>query len=349
MIKAVVIDDSNFMRKVLKDTLKNTDVKVVSEGENGFIGLGEIQKHRPDVVLLDVEMPILTGLDTLELIMKKAPTPVIMFSSLTKQGADTTIEALRLGAVDFLQKPKSGFEVFGLKEMLLEKIETAAEAKLKESKVKPVISKQKNLTVKSKKSSISQIEKKEAKKAVVIGCSTGGPKALTQLLSDLDNLDGALLIVQHMPAFFTKTLAKRLNDISKYPVKEAEDGEVIKDQAIYLAPGDYHLTLDQKEGKTITKLDQNPSLHGCRPAVDYLFNSAAPIFKGNLTAAILTGMGKDGLEGSRTVKKHGGRVITESEETCTIYGMPRQVVENNLQDAIVPIDKMADKITEKVR
>ncbi|WP_353894219.1 chemotaxis response regulator protein-glutamate methylesterase [Proteinivorax hydrogeniformans] len=342
MIKAIIIDDSNFMRKVLKDILKDSNIQVVSEAENGFIGLGEIQKHNPDVVLLDVEMPILSGLDTLELIMKKCPTPVIMFSSLTKQGADTTIEALKLGAVDFLQKPKSSFEVFKLKDQILQKIKTANQAKLKDNKKEEQKIKTKQDSNKQK-TSIKNLT--EANKAIVVGCSTGGPKALTQLLTDLRNLKGAMLIVQHMPAFFTKTLARRLNDLAHYPVKEAEDGEIVKDKMIYLAPGDYHLTVVKNgSNNVVLKLDQKPAIHGCRPAVDYLFQSAAKIYKKNLVAAVLTGMGKDGLEGSKTVKKNGGKIIAESEETCTIYGMPKQVVEHNLQTEIAPINKIASEL-----
>ncbi len=336
MTRAVLIDDSGFMRKVIKDILIENSIQVVAEAENGFVGLKHVLELQPDVVLLDIEMPVLTGLDTLSLIMKKKPTPVVMFSSLTKEGADVTIEALKLGAVDFLQKPKSSLEVYALKDLLVEKIKTAARAKLGSTKSE----------VKPQKPVKTPSYSGQPNKICVIGCSTGGPKALTQFFEGITTMKESILVVQHMPAFFTKTLAKRLDDITSFTVKEAENNEEIKKGVAYIAPGDYHMVVLKEDGRDIIRLNQEPSLHGCRPAVDYLFKSVAPLYKDNVLACVLTGMGKDGLEGSKTIKDNNGKVYVESEETCTIYGMPKQVVDKKLADKVLPITAFAKELMD---
>lgn len=344
MTKVVLIDDSSFMRRVIKDILTQNNINVVAEGENGFIGLKHVLELKPDVVLLDIEMPVLTGLDTLSLIMKKCPTAVVMFSSLTKEGADVTMEALRLGAVDFLQKPKNSLEIYPLKDTLVEKITTAAKAKLVRNKEnldgKKTNESHKGLVIK-KNSQPGKVNK-----ICVIGCSTGGPKALTEVFSGLSELTETILVVQHMPAFFTKTLAKRLDDITPFMVKEAQDNEEIKKGVAYIAPGDFHMELKRERDKTYIKLNKEPSLHGCRPAVDYLFKSAASIFNERLLGCVLTGMGKDGVGGCEYIKAFKGKVYVESEETCTIYGMPKQVVERKLADKVLPITSFSKEIAD---
>lgn len=344
MTRAVLIDDSSFMRRVIKDILTQNNINVVAEGENGFIGLKHVLELKPDVVLLDIEMPVLTGLDTLSLIMKKCPTPVVMFSSLTKEGADVTMEALKLGAVDFLQKPKNSLEIYPLKDTLIEKVGTAAKAKLigKKEYLDSSKPKVKDLKTTFRKSS----QPGKVNKLCVIGCSTGGPKALTEVFSGLRKLNESILVVQHMPAFFTKTLAKRLDDITTFLVKEAEDNEEIKKGVAYIAPGDFHMELKREGDKTYIKLNKGASLHGCRPAVDYLFKSAAPLFNERLLGCVLTGMGKDGVGGCEDIKAFRGTVYVESEETCTIYGMPKQVVERKLSDKILPITSFSKEIED---
>lgn len=340
MVKVIIIDDSVFMRRVIRDILTKNGIEVIAEGENGFVGLKYILELNPDVVLLDIEMPVLTGLDTLALIMKKKPTPVIMFSTLTKEGANVTMEALKLGAVDFLHKPNNSMEIHNIEEVLVEKINTAAKANIKKAQGSG-----------RKKTLNSNTQNKltlpgEVNKICVIGCSTGGPKALTNIFENLQELKEPILVVQHMPAFFTKTLAKRLDDITPYLVKEGEDNEEIKKGVVYLAPGDYHMIVEEQRGKFFLRLNKQPAIHGCRPAVDPLFKSVAPIFKDRVLGCILTGMGKDGTEGCERIKGYGGKVYVESEETCTIYGMPKQVVERNLADKIVPINLFADEIRD---
>ncbi|QNO13693.1 chemotaxis response regulator protein-glutamate methylesterase [Alkalicella caledoniensis] len=338
MTRAVLIDDSGFMRRVIKDILSQNSIEVVAEAENGFEGIKKVIELKPDVVLLDIEMPVLTGLDTLSLIMKKCPTPVVMFSSLTKEGADVTMEALKLGAIDFLQKPKTSLDVYALKDQLVDKIKTSAKAKVKDSS--------KEIKIQKKVKTLREVSHGQPNRICVIGCSTGGPKALTQIFEKMEYLNQSIFIVQHMPAFFTKTLAKRLNDITPFIVKEAEDKEEIKNGVVYLAPGDNHMEIVEHNGYKIISLNKDPALHGCRPAVDYLFKSAASIFKEKLLACVLTGMGKDGLDGSQWVKNQKGLVYVESEETCTIYGMPKQVAERNLADSILPIDSFAKEINK---
>lgn len=342
MIRAVLIDDSSFMRKVIKDILIQNNIEIVGEGENGFVGLKHVLELKPDVVLLDIEMPVLTGLDTLSLIMKKCPTAVVMFSSLTKQGADVTMEALKLGAVDFLQKPKNTLEIYSLKDTLVEKVVTAAKAKVDGQK--GYVTTHKAIQLKADITLVKSPQPGKVNKLCVIGCSTGGPKALTEVFSNVSKLNESILVVQHMPAFFTKTLAKRLDDITPFLVKEAEDNEEIKRGVAYIAPGDFHMELQRQGDKTFIKLNKGPTLHGCRPAVDYLFRSASSIFKEKLLGCVLTGMGKDGLGGCESIKALGGKVYVESEETCTIYGMPKQVVERKLHDKILPINLFAAEI-----
>lgn len=337
MVRAVLIDDSGFMRKVIKDILTQNNIQVVGEAENGFLGVKNILELEPDVVLLDIEMPVLTGLDTLMLIMRKRPTPVIMFSSLSKEGADVTMEALKLGAVDFLQKPKSAMEVYTIKDILVEKIETAAKAK---------IANKNRVNQSSHEIHKKVTEGGSPNKVCVIGCSTGGPKALTQVFENFNVLSESILVVQHMPAFFTKTLAKRLDDITPFIVKEAEDNEEVKRGVAYIAPGDFHMEIELQGGKPCIKLNKGPSLHGCRPAVDRLFKSVAPIYKDKVLGCILTGMGKDGVDGCQSIKDNNGKIYVESEETCTIYGMPKQVVDRGLSDKVLPITSFQKEIKD---
>ena len=328
--KLLIVDDSAFMRRILNDIVEEIDgVEVVGIARNGLEALEKIPKLSPDIITLDIEMPKLNGIETLKRIKENYNTPVIMLSSLV--GRDVTIESLQIGAFDFIEKPSDlRSNLSGFKEEL-------------EIILKSIFG---NDYIKRNKK-VSKCNNKECNKikAVVIGASTGGPKALVSLIGSLPKkIHVPIFIVQHMPKGFTTSLANRMDNESSIKVVEAEDGMRIENSTAYLAPGDFHMTL---ANKTI-RLNSSDKLHGVRPAVDHLFNSAAPIYKENLLGIILTGMGKDGTAGMSLIKEHGGYNIAQSEETCVVYGMPGSAVSHGLVDEILDLDEISVKLNELI-
>lgn len=332
-IKLLVVDDSAFMRKIISDSVSEFEgIEIVGRARNGCDALELIPKINPDVITLDIEMPKLNGIETLREIKKNYDIPVIMLSSCT--GTDITIEALELGAFDFIEKPEDLKSVsidFGMQ--LWKKLTSA-------------------YNMRSNSSNIAKIPKKRIVKnqtkeidAVVIGASTGGPKALVCLMKRLpERIKVPIFIVQHMPKGFTTSLAARLDKESNITAVEAEDGMIIKDNMIYLAPGDYHMTLS---GNRI-KLDTRDKIHGVRPAADYLFDSAADIYQDKLLGIILTGMGKDGTLGMKKIKDHGGYNLAESMKSCVVYGMPGSAVAKGVVDEILDLEEMSTRLNQFV-
>lgn len=346
MIRVLVVDDSAFMRKIITDLLEEDNrIQVVATARNGQDALEKINQHDPDVVTLDVEMPIMNGLEALKLIMKTKPKPVIMVSSTTKTGAENTVLAMSYGAIEFIAKP-SGVISLDLRKVqteLIEKVILSTNVKLTK-----VFQTQKETTKRLSQPSVKQTQLIELleKKIVAIGTSTGGPKALTQVLTKLpENINAPILIVQHMPAGFTKSLAARLNSLSKILVKEAEDGEVIKKGVAYISPGGYHLKVRSIGTSLTIQLDQSPLENGHRPAVDTMLNSLASISQYSIVTVIMTGMGSDGTKGLLNLKKSKGMVvIAESEESAVVFGMPRAAINTNKVDEIVHLDEIASAI-----
>ena len=343
-IQVFVVDDSAFMRYTINRHLDaDPDITVVGSAQDGLDALSKLSGLKPDVITLDVEMPRLDGLATLERIMKEMPTPVVMLSSLTKKGAHTTVKALMLGAVDFVAKPSNSEDTRTVMETLVSKVKAAARigvAKITKptgriATPRPPIGR---ATLKSFSS---------GDPLVVIGSSTGGPKALQEVLSRLPaDLNVAMAIVQHMPAGFTSSLAQRLNTLCPLTVQEAVDGDRLAKGLILLAPGDYHMEI--LETKRI-KLTKDPKRNHVRPAVDITMESAAEHYGSSVLGVILTGMGSDGTDGARKIKSVGGHIIAEDESTSVVYGMPRAVAEAGVVDRVEPLPKVASAIAEMVK
>ncbi|MEA1961737.1 MAG: chemotaxis response regulator protein-glutamate methylesterase [Bacillota bacterium] len=351
MIKVLVVDDSAFMRKVISDIINSDpELEVVDRARNGIDALQKIPQVHPDVVTLDVEMPELDGLSVLKKIMESHPLPVVMLSSLTAAGTEQTVRALELGAVDFLMKPSGqiSLDIDKISTEIIKKIKVAAGTK---KNIKKLCNNTKQIAV-SLPSSYQPWTAGELKKLVLIGTSTGGPKALHQVLPRLSaDLDAAILVVQHMPAGFTRSLAERLDSLSQIRVKEAEDGEEIKSGCAYIAPGDYHLKVQASAcGKTLhVRLNQNPPRGGHRPSVDEMFESVAGQSKLKMVCVVMTGMGQDGTTGLKYMKEKGAKVIAEHQSTCIVYGMPKAAIEAGRVDRVAPLHEISYEIIKMLQ
>jgi len=345
LVRVLVVDDSAFMRLAITQQLnEDPELRVVGSANDGKEALKLIPVLQPDVITLDVEMPHMDGLSTLREIMKKFPRPVIMFSSLTKEGAAETIQALMLGAVDFIAKPDNRLDIRAAMAEMSDKIKIAAKAKVKS--VPAAFLTPATLARADAPEKPVRVYRKTTP-VIFIGSSTGGPGALNELIPALPaNLQSPVLIVQHMPAGFTRTLADRLNTISPLKVKEAEPGDMLMVGQVLVAPGGFHLTFDENER---VALNQKPAVHGVRPAVDVTLNSLIQHFGKNVIAVILTGMGSDGTHGASILHSLGGYVIAEHESTCVVWGMPRSVAEAGAANAVLPRPQIARAIERLVR
>ena len=372
MIKVLVADDSAFMRRVITDLFESqSDFKVLDTAKTGKEAIEKVIKLKPDLLTLDINMPIMDGLSALEVIMKDCPLPVVMVSSITKEGADATIKAIGLGAIDFICKPNGSLsKLDSVAEEILAKCRAAAGVKIRKrlngslavfpppikkapTTVRVALPERKTLTATRTTTTLTRGNVKQAIKAtggrassggrfIVLGCSTGGPNALQEFVPRLPaDLPCPVLMVQHMPAGFTASLARRLNEVSAITVKEAEDHEPLKAGTVYVAPGGYHMTVAEGAGGKVISLNQNPPLGTLRPAADMLFESVAK-YGNDIVSVILTGMGQDGANGMEKIKKTGGYVIAESEETCVVYGMPKAVVDRGLADEVLPVQNIAE-------
>ncbi len=344
-IRVLVVDDSALMRKLISDMLSDSpDIEVIGRAINGQDAIEKVTRLIPDVVTMDIEMPVLDGLQALGYIMSECPTPVVMLS--TESSADVTITAFHYGAVDFIQKPTGNIipDLSSIKEELIKKVKAAAGVKttklgfieIKGDVVKP---------------EPEPARKRRSRKIIVIGASTGGPRALQNIIPLLHSwLDAAILVVQHMPAGFTKSLADRLNLQSMIRVREAKEGDMVQPGIILIAPGDYHMVVKQQNQNgqiiEVIGLNKGEKVQGVRPSVDVLLNSVASIYGSDALGVILTGMGSDGSMGIRKLKEAGGKVIAEDESSCVVYGMPRAVIEQDLADYILPIDRIAEGIEQ---
>lgn len=350
-INVLVVDDSAFMRKSLSLLLESDpQIKVIDTASDGLIAIEKIKKLKPDIVTLDIEMPKMDGITALEIIMKECPTPVIMVSSLTIEGAGVTLKALELGAVDFISKEMSFISVAitGIKEELISKVKAIYKNKSVVSRVNKV-----NLNLKSKAIKTVRTLQKLPNlnyRALAIGISTGGPISLQKVIPLLsENIKIPTFIVQHMPPKFTASLAERLNNLSTLEVKEAENNEIVRNSVVYIAPGGFHMTLKRdKQNKTIIHISELPDNVLHRPSVDVMLKSVQEIYGKNMLGVIMTGMGKDGLEGIKTLKAAGGYCIAQDEESCVVYGMPRAIVENGLADIVASLEEIPKLINQAV-
>jgi two-component system chemotaxis response regulator CheB len=348
-IRVLVVDDSVLMRQAVRRILNSDDgIEVVDIARDGLEALAKIEKLQPDVLTMDVEMPHMDGLSALRLLMERFPCPVVMLSSLTSAGAEATVKALSMGAIDFMQKP-SGQSPGGLgavADQLIAKVRHAATARVRKPLSLPASRPAPSAPVKlagpvAPTTSMPPGPGREPDRLLVIGSSTGGPRALAEVVSALPgDLPCAVLIVQHLPAGFTKSLADRLDQSSALSVAEAKDGDFLAVGRVLVAPGDFHLKVVSRR----VQLEMGPRRHGVRPSVDTTLETAAAVFGPGMLTAILTGMGEDGRDGAGVLKEAGGIVLAEHESTCVVYGMPRAVVEAGLADEVVPLDRMAATI-----
>jgi len=344
-IRVMVVDDSAFMRKVISDILnEDKDINVVGTARNGKDALGKITKLFPDIITLDLEMPIMNGFSTLERIIKEYNIPVIILSSLTTEGADMTLKALEMGAIDFVTKPNNlfNFNSETEKKRIINKVKAVAGVKA----VKKSNSNKSNIMIKSHNKNV--LKKSNLQYLVSIGTSTGGPKALQAVIPLIPkDFNGSIVIVQHMPKGFTKSLANRLNSISDITVKEAENGELVKKGYCYIAPGDLHMLVIEKNSELYISLNENNLVSGHRPSVDLLMESVADINSRKLVGVMLTGMGADGSRGIKKLFDNGGYTIAQNEETCVVYGMPKSAVNMGAINVELPLNEIADAIISK--
>lgn len=352
-LKVLIIDDSAFMRRLISDMLSgDPNIEVADTARNGKEGLEKAKLINPDLITLDVEMPIMNGLETLEELMKLNPVPkVIMVSSLTYEGGEATIKALELGALDFITKPTTSiinYDADHIRDELIKKINLIGKSRIKLTPP-PIRPTEQTTFVKKPAMAVSSGDRR-LKYLVAIGTSTGGPRALQDVLPKLPaDVPAAFLIVQHMPPGFTKSLSERLNSLSQINVKEAEDGDVLLPGWAYIAPGDYHMVLNRYGGDGYRiAINKEPPVTGHRPSVNVMMNSVAECGHRNTIAVMMTGMGNDGSDGILKIKNNGGKTIAQDESTCVVYGMPKSAVKAGAIDTITPLQNITAEILKNM-
>lgn len=340
-IKVLCVDDSALIRQLLTAQINaQPDMEMVGAAPDPIVAREMIKRLEPDVLTLDVEMPRMDGLDFLERLMRLRPMPVVMVSSLTQRGSEITLRALELGAVDFLAKPtagiREGMEVYA--ELLADKVRTASQARLSRPQA---LARQETS---SKPTRTARMPMISSEKLLFIGASTGGTEAILSVLKTMPSNSPGIMIAQHMPAGFTKSFAERLNRVCRIAVKEAEHGERILPGHAYIAPGSAHLKLSKSGANYVAHLEESDPVNRHRPSVDVLFDSAAQFAGRNACGVILTGMGRDGAAGLLRMKQAGAYTFAQDEDSCIVYGMPREAALLGAADEIVPLDHMTDAI-----
>lgn len=335
-IKVLIVDDSALVREVLSRMLSSDkDLEVVGTAPDPFIARDKIVELSPDVITLDIEMPRMDGITFLKKLMEFHPLPVIIVSSLTKKGGEMAMEAMEAGAVDVMAKPGAAYTVGDLAIELIDKIKAA-------SRVKVVRQLPKYAKIAEKKLSLSET----TNKVVAIGASTGGVQALQAVLTKLPKTSPGILIVQHMPEHFTTSFAARMNEICEVEVKEAKDGDRLRNGLVLLAPGNHHMTLSRSGAVYFVKIEQGPLVSRHRPSVDVMFNSVASYAGKNAVGVILTGMGADGADGMKNMKQNGAITVAQDEKSSVVFGMPKVAIESGCVDHVAPLDQIARLIME---
>ena len=363
-IRVLLCDDSSVMRRLLKAALRvDADIEVVCEAKHGQDALDKLFDARPDVVVMDVEMPVMDGIDAVREIRKRtANLPIIMFSSLTSRGAEATLDAIDAGASDFATKPASAGHITRamahVQTTLIPKIHYWCDRPLyrPEQKANPVtrpasptprpVARQPVVTNTSASPiPVQRVDHGTPVSAIAIGVSTGGPQALAQLVADLPHeFPAPILIAQHMPPVFTGLLADRLAAQTSHVVREAKDGDELKPNEILIAPGDHHMVISRDRSVVRARLNQDEPENSCRPAVDPLFRSFAECYGSKCLGVVLTGMGKDGEKGAEALRQRGARIVVQDEQTSVVWGMPGNVAKRGLADRILPLDQIAMEI-----
>jgi len=344
VIKVLVVDDSAFMRKAISTMLeKDSEIKVIGTARDGQEGLDMVRKLDPDIVTMDIEMPKMDGLTALRHIMMEAPRPVLMVSSLTTEGAESTLKAMELGAVDFIPKQlsKVSLDIIKIEKDLIARVKVVAARKMRHVSAPRAATRRPAAA----KPTAARPTGRPVRDVVAIGVSTGGPPVVQQILSSLPaDFPAGIVIAQHMPGAFTGPFAKRLDGVSKISVKEAETGDVLKPGVAFVAPGGKHIVLDQKISRVDVVVTDQPADALYKPSANVLISSVAQAVGKRGLGVILTGMGNDGCEGIRDLKAKGGRALAQSDSTCVVYGMPKAIVDDDLADEIIDLDDMAESI-----
>lgn len=344
-IKVLVVDDSAIVRKVLTDALScEPDIEIVGTAPDPFVARDKIQSLKPDVLTLDIEMPRMDGLTFLKKVMHYQPMPVIVISSLGVASSRTALQALEAGAIDVLAKPGGPQSVGELRLSLASKIRAAKVAQLRRPNEPPPVP---QLPVSSSTSKSSSAFPRSA--VIAIGASTGGTQAIQRVLAGFPENCPGVVIAQHIPAVFSRSFANRLNELCAIRVREAEEGDLLEPGLALVAPGNFHMLLRRSPSGYRIEIKDGPLVCFQRPAVDVLFHSVAEASGPNATAAILTGMGSDGVQGMLAMKKAGARTIAQDEETSVVFGMPKEAIKHGAVDRILPLPAISDALLAESR
>ncbi len=341
-IKVLIVDDSPTVRSVLEQVLSSDpDIEVVGSAEDPLVARDEIKRLNPDVLTLDVEMPKMDGISFLRNLMRLRPMPVVMVSTLTEQGAPVTLEALEIGAVDYVAKPKSAGDLglSGYIEEICTKVKVAAKANVRAMEREPTAQKTTALTMPEHMKS-----RLDTTRIIGIGASTGGTEALKEVLTKMPVGCPPIIVSQHIPAGFSKSFSERVDGSSAISVKEAEDGDRLQSGTAYIAPGDRHLVLKRSGGDFYIVLDDGENVNRHKPSVEVMFDSLSLVSRGHCVAAMLTGMGADGAQAMLRLLKAGGRTLAQNEATCVVWGMPGAAVKLGAVEKEVALPHMAQAI-----
>jgi two-component system chemotaxis response regulator CheB len=343
MIRTLIVDDSAFMRMSIRNMLtSDPDIRVVGDAHNGKEAVEKSKSLSPDIIVMDVNMPVMDGLTAVKTIMNTDPVPIIMFSTLTKEGSKEALDALHLGAIDFVTKPEGSHEINEVEKELTDKIRNIHRSN-------PNILRLLNLR-KFKGKVVRGNWKGSGDFGVLIGSSTGGPSSLEQIVTRLPgDLPAAVFIVQHMPeGNFCGQLAERLNSLSELEIKEASNNERIKNGVVYIAPGGCHMQIRKALDVIRIKLVKGQPVHAVMPAIDVTAESIVNVYGKNIVGSILTGMGVDGARGFKMIRDAGGSTIACSEDTCIIFGMPKAAIENDAIDIVQPLFQIPEGIVSRL-
>ncbi|MBN2281741.1 MAG: chemotaxis response regulator protein-glutamate methylesterase [Candidatus Marinimicrobia bacterium] len=336
-IKVLIVDDSAIVRQIFTRELSRIEgIEVVGSAANPYIARDKIIKLKPDVVTLDIEMPKMDGISFLKKLMKYYPLPVIVVSSLTRKGSAIAMEAIEEGALEVMSKPGAAYTVGDMSIQLADKIKAVATVKVQKKEER------KNSSPKIGKLSITTT----TEKIIAIGSSTGGTKALSDILPSLPVNSPGILIVQHMPEFFTNSFASRLNEICDVEVKEAEDGETVQSGKVLIAPGNHHMLLRRSGARYYVEIKDGPLVTRHRPSVDVLFKSVARYAGKNAVGVIMTGMGRDGAAGMKLMHESGAKTIAQDEKSCIVFGMPNEAIKLGAADHVLSLEKIPAKMLE---
>jgi len=351
-IDVIVADDSAFNRQLIKGILEETGrINVIALARNGQETIEKVLKYKPDILTLDLEMPVLDGFSVIRILMKVYPLPIVVVSSRSE--ADEVFKALELGAIDFVAKPtaKISRQLYDIKEALVKKILDVGNIDIWKKKREmaslgvKIATKELLASPKIKEKRQEQVKAKEPVKIIVIGASTGGPSSIRSILSNIPHgLDISILISQHMPPGFTEAFAERLNRYTSYAVKEAERGDKIYSGNVYVAPGGHHMLVRKRDDIPFIDIVSKYENDKYTPSIDALLKSSAVVFGKDTIAIILTGMGSDGFEGAISVKENQGTVIAESKESAVVYGMPKEITEKGIADMVLPLHQIPSSI-----